>query len=476
MQELGEVLAFVLSQTKFDCGREEETRYGPIRRSYASRPEETISAEGLCRIIVEGTWDAPALNKARAARVVCPTEAIAKLEDHLRMLFEDYVHPDTDRIGHAFPMLGMNGTGHSRIRSNRLKAESASSPISDFARGLLRGAAIIGLDGTLELVRGWMQSKPIRYRTSAIINGVYLNESLAPANGVHVGTLPWTTSELDANLPKPKSVEATDYLGRTVVSIDTEVSPPLFLPESLEASQQVSAKSVSGIDIATVCQALSLESDNCVDVGFYWNDYGDLTNFLHGGNIPSWSFPPERLRTPHIGSGWSMGGDIETGSTRMTPSSGSILHLKEERLRHTLESLVKSGSDMTRRTVSRWMLSKNSSEGLVDRFIDLRVALESLYLKDFINEQSQEMRFRLSLFGAWHLGADFGERKRIRKTLRDAYDAASGAVHTGDLYDSPENRKLLEDAQELCRRGIMKLLDEGPPSDWGDLILGEGED
>ena len=35
-----------------------------------------------------------------------------------------------------------------------------------------------------------MQSKPIRYRTSAIINGVYLNESLAPANGVHVGTLP----------------------------------------------------------------------------------------------------------------------------------------------------------------------------------------------------------------------------------------------------------------------------------------------
>ena len=137
---------------------------------------------------------------------------------------------------------------------------------------------------------------------------------------------------------------------------------------------------------------------------------------------------------------------------------------------------MKPEADIARIAVSRLILSKNRSEGLVDNFIDLRIALESLYLTDFINEQSQEMRFRLSLFGAWHLGADFGERKRIRKTLRDAYDAASGAVHTGDLDDSSDKRELLEDAQKLCRRGILKLLDEGPPRDWGDLILGEGED
>ena len=36
-------------------------------------------------------------------------------------------------------------------------------------------------------------------------------------------------------------------------------------------------------------------------------------------------------------------------------------------------------------------------------YIDLRIALESLYLRDFANEHSQEMRFRLALFGAWHL-------------------------------------------------------------------------
>ena len=63
----------------------------------------------------------------------------------------------------------------------------------------------------------------------------------------------------------------------------------------------------------------------------------------------------------------------------------------------------------------------------------LRLALELLYLKDFANEHSQEMRFRLSLFGAWHLGVSLDERRRIRRTLRDAYDMASKAVHLGEV-------------------------------------------
>ena len=51
-------------------------------------------------------------------------------------------------------------------------------------------------------------------------------------------------------------------------------------------------------------------------------------------------------------------------------------------------------------------------------YIDLRIALESLYLRDFANEHSQEMRFRLTLFGAWHLAenaGDLDERRSIRK-------------------------------------------------------------
>ncbi len=120
--------------------------------------------------------------------------------------------------------------------------------------------------------------------------------------------------------------------------------------------------------------------------------------------------------------------------------------------------------------VDRWRRSMAEDAKLEDRYIDLRIALEAIYLKDFINEHSQEMRFRLALFGAWHLGADFEERRSIRRALRDAYDAASKAVHDGEL---PKAMKpTLSTAQDLCRRGILKLLREGPPDDWGDLVLG----
>ena len=50
-------------------------------------------------------------------------------------------------------------------------------------------------------------------------------------------------------------------------------------------------------------------------------------------------------------------------------------------------------------------------------------------------EHSQEMRFRLALFGAWHLADSPDERRSIRKTLRDAYDTASKAVHLGEIPD-----------------------------------------
>ena len=65
---------------------------------------------------------------------------------------------------------------------------------------------------------------------------------------------------------------------------------------------------------------------------------------------------------------------------------------------------------------------------------------------------------------------DFEERRSIRKALRDAYDTASKAVHEGKL---PSTAQLgLSTAQDLCRRGILKLLREGPPTDWGEMILG----
>ena len=76
------------------------------------------------------------------------------------------------------------------------------------------------------------------------------------------------------------------------------------------------------------------------------------------------------------------------------------------------------------------------------------------------------------------MAKDLEERRSVRKTLRDAYGIASKAVHGGEVLKEAREevyRKALAElawTQGLCRCGILKLLCEGPPKDWGDLVLG----
>lgn len=107
-----------------------------------------------------------------------------------------------------------------------------------------------------------------------------------------------------------------------------------------------------------------------------------------------------------------------------------------------------------------------------DRFIDLRIALESLFLSQ---QPDQELKFRLAVSGAWFVGEDAADRRRVWDTLRSAYDLSSTAVHGGEL-NKKKNKKhdstqVLADAMAVCRRGILRVLREGPITDWTDLIL-----
>lgn len=51
----------------------------------------------------------------------------------------------------------------------------------------------------------------------------------------------------------------------------------------------------------------------------------------------------------------------------------------------------------------------------------------------------------------------------------------SEAVHTGNLKGGrSENQRLLDNAQDIGRRTLLKRLDEGKAPDWTALILGGG--
>ena len=471
MAGIDQMLDSALAQSRFDIGHMATGRGGEQYRSWTSSPDEIISTEELRQLLTSGDSEDRNAEDAREARLICNEEVISHLEEQLQVLLSDYLDPE-NRIGHAFPQVGAEADhGISAAQADGLLANSCITDLRDFGKALVKGSALTGPQRVASLLMGWMEDRPVRYRTCAVLNGIHIRAPLEPVPGISITPLPWSTDELPDHLPHRDARSSEDYLGRTVVYVDTIATPPLFRPNPDLGGSPVKAASEFIVDMDAICEALALEYNDDVSIGRLWNDYPDLKDVFPFRNPAYTSSARSSLRS-QLQSGATKHFDFMTGVVSVTPKEGSLSDLDQSQLGQTLEALVRPNFKSVRTATSRWMRSKDSREGLVDQFVDLRMALEALYLRDFNSEYSQEMRFRLSLFGAWFLGQTFEDRKEIRRTLRVAYDAASGAVHSGKIDFNPKNRQLLTDAQDLCRRGIMKLLREGFPADWGDLVLG----
>lgn len=117
--------------------------------------------------------------------------------------------------------------------------------------------------------------------------------------------------------------------------------------------------------------------------------------------------------------------------------------------------------------------SCGNSGDKIQAAIDLRTCLDSL----FLDQQKSDMRYKLALRAAMYLGNDIDERREIQRTVKKAYDAASGAVHQGTLGNpkKPQTvsdaRKALDAAAEYSRKAIIKMI-ENPRPDWESLELG----
>jgi hypothetical protein len=106
---------------------------------------------------------------------------------------------------------------------------------------------------------------------------------------------------------------------------------------------------------------------------------------------------------------------------------------------------------------------------LADASIDLGIALEALLLH---KTDRGELKFRLSLRGAWLGGNDPTERADIQSVLGAVYDLRSDAVHTGRVDQTEKNLATIERGVPLCQRLIRRVIEEGGEVDWKALVLG----
>ena len=471
MQLLKDTLETVVAETKFDLGKLDEKRSGTII-TYSQYPHEIVSPEELRSLDSKGSWVDESLIQVRCAKPITPDDVFSILLAKLHELLGDYIDIKTGNIGHAFP-LDSSHYEYTTFESSGVKSEGHVSSVNNFAKALVRGAAILGNESLVDIVSHWVEVKSVTYRTSAILNGLYLSEILKPLSGILIESLPRATDGDFGSVPIHRGSTIEDFLGRTVLSIESVASPAFFYPKEENRSNVVQAKFVPNIGIDKVCQALALESNNSVETAFQWNDYKEASLYLSSRSQST--FSTTRGGMESRGVGFSVRTEFSTGVKSLLINEEKIAHLSETRLRNIVSKMAKQKQEEINVAISRWCKTKESFRTLADQFIDLRITLEALYLKDFKGEQSQEMRFRLALFGAWHLGANVNERKKIRKTLRDTYDIASKAVHGGNLEFSEGNRSLLAEGQRLCRLGILKILKEGGPDDWGELILGSDD-
>ena len=472
MQQLKELLDVAVASSSYDLGHTRPGDDGFVTY-YGQRPDEVISAQQLREIIERRTWQDKEYEMANRARLSVPSSSLAQIADFVRAELGHCVDSSTDRIGHAFP--GSNSFGIITAQPDGVSKSTSISNVPHFAEALVGGAAFLGTERVASLIAGWADNEPVVFKTRVLLNGMgLLAEPLSPMDGIRIESLPLSSSNFTFFLPRTKGRSLGDYLARMVITIDHLTTPALFHPRNEKQVQTSRATDMPGIDATTVCAALSLEADIHADIAFFWTDFGELVAFSKGHKNSIWSTGQQHYRS-HSYTNVTIKPESHPDGPALVFADDWTLEITEEELGRNLAALAGERSSRLRVAASRWQSTKNTRASLADRFIDLRIALESLYLRDFTNEQSQEMRFRLALFAAWHLGADYEDRKTIRKKLRDAYDTASKAVHLGHVESTQQNRDLLSDAQALCRRGALRLLKDGAPQDWGNLILGADE-
>jgi len=235
---------------------------------------------------------------------------------------------------------------------------------------------------------------------------------------------------------------------------------PIFVnPRTLESAGDINEVFVrknvgddsDGFYAAGFCEALSLVINHPVGYTVWWSNLGDCE---------AWTGPYFRSGGSYVEPQQRRHADMEIVEADVSNAMSLF------RARTAMKGSVRGRVDVA---VDRWMKSK-SNQRTTDSFIDLGIALESLYLNDVPNEG--ELRFRLALRLAWHLGNDAKERKKLFDEARELYDLRSAVVHSGAIGRNSNPSSTLESGQDLCRTSIRKIIEDGGHSDWTLLCLG----
>lgn len=399
-----------------------------------------------------GTWRSGEWGERLRIKPKYADGVAAHSASRIDSLLDGYLDSDKGHIGHALTD-SIEGCEFGHHEANGFIGHEKVSALNDFRDYLIIGAAILGTSRVAGHLRDWMAGKPLHYRTMALLVGAHIDQNIELESGIRIEKLSTNSKELPQSVPGLGSAAPATYLGGVVLCVNCLVAPALYKPESNGKGNWKFATEVRhswALETASIdefCESLSLSFDGCIRSRQVWRDYGELEEF---SALTSRTSDPLRV----------IDGRVRAGA------------LTQEHLRNAwdVQSRRNSGKGTggIGTAIRRWVNSKRPESSLPDRFIELRIALEALYLD---GKGNTEMAFRLATHGALYAGGTIEERRRNHETLRKAYNLSSRAVHAGTLKDSSETKGVLKKAQDLCREGIVKRLRGEEAPNWTDMIL-----
>ena len=170
----------------------------------------------------------------------------------------------------------------------------------------------------------------------------------------------------------------------------------------------------------------------------------------------------------HYHSGYTLGGRYRT----WTHSSGST-DLNPEALDAARRQLRFRGSDRYRHcepVIARLAeaLARSGRFHIDDKILDVAIALEQLY-----QPNGDAISFKLKARAACFLEARAERRLQVFQDVGELYGARSSIVHRRKKGTSAELKiAAFEKGFDVARRTVVKLLNEGPPPDWDEKVIG----
>ena len=331
--------------------------------------------------------------------------------------------------------------------------------LDHISRQVIKCATLTGAESTIELLAGWANGEPLTYTEVIVLDGIYQEEEyIEIQQGVRLmqlGSRRQLPVSVQENIVRQVSIEAGLGIQATMLHIDVSATPSILTAEEGRKypHETPSVDKTKALDSpGLLLQALSLSLDASVKPTHSWISFDERVTLLTGCVNLLESYP-------HIE-------DLD-----YFPSTLEQDALNRAKDIHNKLANQSGGKENDRMGVAirRWMESR-PLRNLVDDSIRIRTALENLFVDE---GPSAELSLRVALRGAWYLGNDAAERRRYYDIIRRAYLLGSKAVHQGELPGNvADNRQSLEDALSVCRKAILKRLDDGDDPDWTALVLG----